>query len=186
METTNVLMLIFSGIVAISTIIYVFLTYKLAEQTRLSREFFLESHIIAYITNSEASSGIVNLVIENIGKGVAKNVKFEIIKDVESTKITNLKDLGIFKNGIKYLPPDRRLKFTLTTLNKDTNDFQNSIIFKVRYSDALQKRDSIFELEYSELEGMGRLVPPDTYLGRISYELSKFNKVYNAENKLKY
>lgn len=48
----NQLMLVFSATVSISTIIYVFLTAKLAKQTRLSREFFLESHIIAYITNS--------------------------------------------------------------------------------------------------------------------------------------
>ncbi|WP_298546249.1 hypothetical protein [uncultured Aquimarina sp.] len=51
----------------------------------------------------------------------------------------------------------------------------------VRYQDINRKQYSQeFNLPIKETMGLGKLTPPDTHIGRISYYLEKLNK--NIEN----
>ena len=176
--TNEIVTLIFSGVVAISTIAYVVLTGKLVKETKLSREFFLDSQIIAYIVNFEASPSIVSLVIKNIGKGVAKNVRFQIIKDIEYRNSNSLNKIGIFNDGIKVFPPNHQYKFILMSLTGDPKKIEDNIAFTIEYDDALNKKNKeTFDLRFMEIEGLSNLTPPGTYIGRISYRLEKIEKI---------
>ena len=182
--TNEQVTLIFSGIVALSTIAYVILTDKLVRETRLSREFFLESHIIAYLVNSETTPDIVSLVIKNIGKGVAKNVKCKITKDIDYKNANPLSTVGIFNEGIKYFPPEHELKYILMSLADNPDKAKDSITFKIEYSDALKKkREQWFTLGFKEINGLGKLTPPETYIGMISYRLEKIQKLLEKSTK---
>ena len=182
--TNEQVTLIFSGIVALSTIFYVILTGKLVRETRLSREFFLESHLIAFLVNSETSPDIVSLVIKNIGKGVARNVKCEVTKDIKYENANSLSSIGIFNEGIKYFPPDHQLKFILMSLADNSEKAKDHITFKIEYSDALKKnREHWYTLGFKEIGGLGKLTPPDTYVGMISYRLEKIQKIFEKKEK---
>lgn len=89
MGIEGVITLIFSGIVAISTITNVILTAKLTKQTRLSRESFLEAHLSAYLVNSQTQPSFISLIIKNIGNGVARNASFDINKDIDYENVAN-------------------------------------------------------------------------------------------------
>ena len=82
-ETVTIITLIFTALVAICTLIYAILTSRLVKETRLSREFHLESHIISYLANSETTPDCVSLIVKNIGNGIARNVKFDVIKYID-------------------------------------------------------------------------------------------------------
>lgn len=171
--------LIFTGIVAISTVFYVVFTYKLVNETRLSREFFLESHIIAYLKNSETTPSLVSLIIKNIGKGLAKNVTFEVTKFIDYEYALPLSEIGIFSDGVKYFPPNHQFKYILIDMRADyTKLINDEIVFKVKYEDGVNKnRKQRFTLKFGEMAGLSKQTPPETYIGMISYRLEKIEKI---------
>lgn len=176
--TNETVTLIFSGIVALSTIAYVILTWKLARETRLSREFNLESHISAYLEVTETTPGIVMLIIKNIGKGIAKNVSFQVSKDIDYPESFSLSDISIFNDGITFFPPDYKFKFILTDIKGHKDRQNDSLTFKITYSDAIKKnRSQWFTLKFSEIKDQGKLTPPETYIGMISYRLEQIKKL---------
>lgn len=69
--------------------------------------------VIVYATADEEHSGIINLVIENIGKGLAKNVAFELSRSIpehafgtkENASVPNIMSNGPLINGIPALGP---------------------------------------------------------------------------------
>ncbi len=181
MGTSEILTLFFSGIVAISTVTYAVFTYKLTKQTRLSREFQIEAHIVAYLANLETDPTAIRLIIKNVGKGVAKNVKFEIKKDIEyeSGYFQKLENLGIFQEGIKYLPSNKEFNFSLTNFTENSEIKLNDFIeFNVMYSDYIKvSRKQFFRLPFKELNGLSKRTPPETYIGMISYRLEKIERI---------
>lgn len=177
--------LIFSGIVALSTIAYVVLTGKLVKQTRLSREFFLESHIIAFLVPSETSPHAVSLVIKNIGKGVATNVRCKVTKDIDYSNANPLSSVGIFNEGMKYFPPEYQLKYILMSIADNPDKAKDFITFKIEYSDRLNEhREQWFTLGFEEISGLGKLTPPETYIGMISYRLEKIEEILERKSKI--
>ena len=174
----GVITLLFSGIVAYSTFKYTRLTKSLVNETRQSRAFFLESHIAAYLVNSETQPGIISLVIKNIGKGIARNISFEVINDINYSKAANtLSTISIFNNGVSYFPPDKKFKFILFDVTGDDNKLKDKISFVVRYSDSVQEnRVARFELFFSEISNLGKVTPSDTFIGQIAEELKKIRE----------
>ena len=175
----NTLTLIFSGIVAVCTIVYSFLTIRLVRETRLSREFHLEAFMIAYLVNSETSPDIVSLVIKNIGNGVARNLRFKIIKDLNYPNAKKLAEIGIFKKNLDFFPPNNINKYLLLSLienhEKKSKDY---IEFEITYDDSIKKNKiQKFNLEFMDIEGIGKLNPPESYIGMISYRLEKIEKI---------
>jgi hypothetical protein len=175
----EIITLIFAGVVAISTAIYSFLTYRLVKETRLLREFHLEAHLIAYLVASETNPSITSLIIDNIGNGVARNLRFKIIRDVNYQNCGYLRDIGIFNKTIDFYPPNYERKYFLLNLSEDyENIIQDFIEFEIIYDDFLKKdKKQIFKLEFKDLKGVGRTIPPESYIGMISYRLEKIEKL---------
>lgn len=170
--------LIFSGVVTASTVVYVILTSNLVKETRKSREFFLEANIVAYLSNSENDPSRVYLNIKNIGKGVARDVSFKITKDIDYPNSFRLNEFGIFKRGMRFLPPDYKLRYFLLDIRNDNEKQEDSISFNVIYKDSLNKvYNHSFTLCFNEIEGMSASTPPDSYIGMISYRLEKIEKI---------
>jgi len=181
----NTLTLIFSGTVAVCTIVYSFLTIRLVRETRLSRELHLEAFMIAYLVNSETSPDIVSLIIKNIGNGVARNLRFKIIKDIDYPNGSPLAEIGIFNKNLDFFPPNNMNKYILLSLAVDYENMSKDYIeFDITYDDAIKSNKSQkFKLEFKELEGLGKLNPPETYIGMISYRLEKIEKILDKKMK---
>jgi hypothetical protein len=176
MESFEIITLIFSGVVSISTIVYVIYTIKLTKETRMSREFFLESYIITYLTKPETNDHFVDLKIKNIGKGVARNVKLTLLNKFDSdfSNSEGLLSKGLFSSGLTYFPPDYEITYLIALMrSKD----QRKLEIKIEYSDTLSKNKIEYRtLKFAELEGINKMNPPRTFEAAISYELSQLNK----------
>lgn len=107
---------IFSGLVAVATIVYALLTWKLVSETRKMREAQTEPNIIITIQPSEEWINFIDIIIQNIGLGPAYIIKFETSPDFEYEKGKSLSELGIMKQGLKILAPNQKYKFFLTNM----------------------------------------------------------------------
>ena len=171
---------IFTAVIAVFTIVYSIFAYKLFQESKLSREFHLEAHMIAYLVNAETSPDIVSLIIRNIGNGIARNLRFRIIHDIDYPDNSNqLKEIGIFNKIMDFFPPDYTNKYILTSLAENYEEkVKDYIEFELTYDDAITKnKKQNFKLDFKDIEGLGKLTPPETYIGMISYRLEKIEGI---------
>lgn len=170
MSYLNILMVLFSGIVAGSTVCYVIFTHKLTKETQKMREAQTEPHIVVYLQSDEDYPALIHLIIHNIGVGGAYDIKFDIKPDFEYDKGQYLSQINIFKNGINYLAPNQKIKFFLVSMIGRDN-LKNAIInFKVKYKNCFNKvYNNEYILEFSEFYGMRRII--DNYIRDISRDI---------------
>ena len=179
MEPSSIVTLIFSGIVAISTVFYVILTWRLVSETKLLRKSQIEPHIIAYLDVAETTPSVVYIYTKNIGSGIASNVRFRIKKDINYPETGSLSDKPYFAEGIKYFPPKHEDKHLLFSFSSDLQTrSKDSICLVIEYENVLgEKKQSRYELKFRELIDKGALKPPDTYIGSIAYRLENIERL---------
>ena len=118
------LILIFSGLVAFSTVFYAILTWILVCETRKLRKVQIEPQISVRAEFSpRAADGALELVIRNEGQGGASNIKFEFKGDptyfVESGITTPINEISALKDGLHYLGPNQRFDILIGWLLGD-------------------------------------------------------------------
>lgn len=166
----------------IATIVYVILTCKILKESKKSREYFITPEIVAYIESSEVDVNYKYLVFRNIGLGVAKNIKANIIHNdfkESGVEMNNLLyELGIIKAGIGSMYNNQELKyFLLSTKDKDKSILDYKLIVEVSYYNAFgEKYSNEFELKLIEIFGESRTNPPMDKIGRIYHNLDLINK----------
>ncbi|MBK9107441.1 MAG: hypothetical protein IPM92_03420 [Saprospiraceae bacterium] len=180
--------LLFTAVVSISTVVYAILTWALVRETSKMRKNLVEPYIIAYLDNTEIHSNIIFIKTKNIGQGVALNVKFRIIKELNLSGNKKLNDYHYFRNGVKYFPPGHLDKhFIISYQSRNEPSENDTIILEVDYATILnEKRMNRYELNLLEIFGKGNLRPPDTHLGNIGYRLEMIEKLiekYVSNNK---
>lgn len=182
----DTLQIIFSGVVAFSTIIYAVLTWRLVSETKKTRKIQITPDIHAYFEMSETDATFIYLIIENIGYGVAKYVKFKIIKDFQFYDLEpqQLSSKGIFKTGLKYFYPKQKFKYLFTDLSKKYDEkIHDNIEISLTYNDISNynyKKE--INLTLDEITGMGKMRPPDSYIGRIAYEIKEIRKLLESNS----
>ncbi len=182
---SNCITLIFSGIVAFSTLVYAILTWKLVKETKIMRKSQIEPYIVAYLDVAESRADIVFLKIKNIGPGVAKNVVFTIIKDIDYKEAIPLKKFGYFSDGIAYFPPEHEDKFLLFSLQEGNTKakLDDYITIRIAYNNIFKElHETIFNLRIKEVMGKSDLTPPDSYFGQIAFRLKNIEKLIEAKN----
>ena len=109
-EIKDWLLIIFSFAVAISTIFYAFLTYKLVCESKRMRELQIEPLVVVKVEPEHTGWHGYEVVIKNEGQGPAKNVSFSFKGD--ATYFRNsftmggpppINELPIIKDGLTYL-----------------------------------------------------------------------------------
>jgi hypothetical protein len=181
MDINQILTLVFSGIVAISTIVYAILTSSLVKETKATRLLQITPDVQIYLEKAETDAHLVYFIIENFGFGIASDVKFTFIKDFEFYESDRLRisNMGSFKHGLSSFYPRQRYKYFFTNLLTDFENKRNdNIEIQVAYKDIYNKKyERNFILGINEILGTGMMMtPPDSFLGRISHELSEINK----------
>lgn len=181
MMTNEILQIVFSGVVALSTVVYSILTWRLVSETKLIREFQITPDVNVFFERSEADASFIHIVFKNSGLGYAKNVTFEIFKDFGyyDSEIFKLANKGIIKKGIDNFYSNQSYKFFFTDLsqNNEQKKLDNLIIKTTFYNLNNRKFEKEINLSLSELTGISIMTPPDSYVGRISYELSEIKKI---------
>jgi len=167
---------IFSALVASATLVYAILTWKLVSETRKMREAQTEPKISATIQPREEWINLIDMVIQNIGLGPAYNVKFKVKPDFEYAKGRFLSELGFMKNGLRYLAPNQKLQFFLTSMIENFEEkTKKPFEIKVTYQDSMGKKyEDVYVIDFSQLIGLSRLGKPP--LHTIAKNIEKIQK----------
>jgi hypothetical protein len=104
-------------------------SFRQIREMRSATEESNRAYIVVYYEVPRPN--IVQLVVENMGNSLAKDVKFEMDPPIQvpqggslsDTKLsdTNLSDTNLFKNGIPNLPPKSRISIYVGSFPGDEN-----------------------------------------------------------------
>jgi hypothetical protein len=150
---------------AIATTFYALLTYILVSETRKMRKAQTEPEISITIQPSEESINYIDIVIENIGMGSARNIRFEVISDFEGEEGMFVSNIGYIKNGLDYFAPKQKLAFYITKMFENYEEkITKCLEIKVIYYDKTNKKyDPTFKINFSQLEGLIKTEKPPIY-----------------------
>lgn len=177
MDIYQTLSLFFLCVTAIATTVYAILSWKLAQP------------LISLMTEMDLFDNLtMDLVIENVGSGIAYDVKFEAVPDFEIIHNRFLSQTGLFKNGIAYFPPHQRIKLYLTWMPSNyQKKIENPITITVKYKNSLKK--SYTQNFIIDFTLFGEIPPPGNPLSEVAKSLekieSKFHYVHNDLNPIR-
>lgn len=161
-ENSGAFAVIFSAVVAIATLVYAILTWRLVSETRKLREAQTEPKISVTIQPREEWINFIDMIIQNIGLGPAYNIKFEINYDFEYAKGKFLSELNFMKKGLKYLAPNQKVQFFLTSMVENFEEkIKTPFEIKVNYQNSVGKTyGDNYTIDISELVGLIQLGEP--------------------------
>ena len=158
--------LLLSGVVAISTVVYAFLTWQLVSETRTMRKVQTEPSLHMFIEPRDEHAEITDMFIQNIGMGVARNIKFNVLSDFMYYRDRSLKkdywlkDIHFLKNGLETLAPNQKIRVFSTSF-RDVSELNSKTYFEmaIEYTNFKgDKYDSVYPLDFLTLPpiGMGK------------------------------
>ncbi len=160
-KNNGVLMLLFTAVVAFSTAVYAYLTWKLVAETKEMRKAQTEPNISITVEPREEWINFMDIKIMNIGSGPAYDVKFKIEPDFEFSKGHFLSQKKVMKE-INYLAPNQKIQFFLTSLAENFHE-KMSKPFKIKAEYKNKGNDTFsedFVIDFSQFEGMSQLGEP--------------------------
>ncbi len=168
-QNSESLTIIFTGVVTLSTVFYAALTGWLVVETKKIREVQTEPRIHIAIESYDFAINIVRLKIQNIGLGLASDMKFvsSVIKGDNSAKelLKDFTQSNFFKIGLRNLGPGQSIYSADTNLTEEYEGKIASVLsFKVEYKNSTKK--SCFEeiiIDMSEIKGKSQLGKPHLY-----------------------
>lgn len=174
---------IFSFLVALATIVYAFLTWKLVSETRKMREVQTEPKISATIQPSEEWINFIDMIIQNIGLGPAYNINFKISPDFECQKGEFLSEKGFVKSGMKYLAPNQKFQFFLTSIVEDFEEkIKKFFEIEITYQNSVGKiYKDVYLIDFSHLVGLSQIGEPPLY--KIAKNIEEIQKDINQLSK---
>jgi hypothetical protein len=125
---------------------------KMAEEMELTRKLQNKPSLIAYFDNPRST--LLDLVVKNIGYGIAKDVVLKISPPLLDHNNRDISKLSLFKQGISFFPPNREFRqiigFTTQYFNKDSNrPLEYDLTLSYRDIDGNQIPDHIVRLDLS-------------------------------------
>jgi len=178
-------------ILVIATIIYVFFTYKLTRETQRLREIETSPFISVYLQSFKRSQ-YMEVVIENIGKAPAYDLKIKFDEDLvkelhlrsedfpEQLSINYLasgQSLNYFLDNYTNLPKgdDKYITFEISYKSKENKEFSETINYN--YSFFMKSNISVpYEIEQQKqmLDKLGKSI--DNTVNKAVKTLKETNK----------
>ncbi|MCC6208983.1 MAG: hypothetical protein IT488_12650 [Gammaproteobacteria bacterium] len=179
-ENQDFATLLFTAVVAISTVVYALLTAFLVRETAQMRRAQTEPRLSAYFLPKEEFVNFGHLYIKNIGLGPAYNIRVSIEPEGSAAgSELLLKDflkVKAFEKGLNYLGPGQILRSGFTSMVENYQEKINAVLHvSLSYKSADGKKKSeTFRVDFSELEGYGSLGKPHLY--SIAQSLEKIER----------
>ena len=163
MELGEILIIVFTGVVAGATAAYALLTWRLVSETRKLREVQTDPRVSVRVEQDHTGHPGYELVVANNGQGVAKNVSFEFEGDPSyfrniwvNRAPPAINELPIIKNGLDYLEPNQVYRFPLGTVSSD--EYERAIetpwTFRTQYESLYGKhRTDTYIVDFSQFRG---------------------------------
>ncbi len=179
-KNAGALTLSFTAVVALSTVAYALLTWRLVSETRRMRQVQTEPKIEITVKPLEFAVNILRLHIRNIGLGPALAVRFSprVVSggDAAQALLGEFTETNFFKVGLAYLGPSQELYSHYTQMNQNHDAKIASVIaFDIQYKGVTGKTysDTII-IDMSEQKGTYQLGRPS--LHAIAQSLEKIQK----------
>ena len=163
--------LIFAGTVAVATVFYAVLTWKLVRETRSLREVQTEPKLHVILGNHDSPFNLVRLRIENIGLGPARDLQLNLVVESggrEAEKmLEEFTEPNFFKTGFRHFGPGQSVFSGFTNMTEGDFDAKlgASFLLSFRYESATGKEyKEEFVLNMIELKGSYQLGEPSQRL----------------------
>ena len=182
-QNIAVLTVFFTGVVAVSTVVYAVLTWKLVSETRKMREVQTEPKIYIGLESYEDAINIIRLNIKNIGMGPASDLQFDfsVISGGNSAEklLEEFTNSNFFKIGLRHLGPGQNIYSPFTQTTKDPEGKTNSVLsFKVNFKGPTGKLYAE-NISIDMAEMIGRYQLGKTNLYSIAKSLERIQKDFS-------
>lgn len=173
-------MVLFTAVVTFSTVVYAFLTARLASETRRMRQAQTDPRIEVIVKPREEWINFLNLYVRNIGMGPAFDLTFEFHADASpegaEMLIQDFTESAFLKNGLRYLGPGQEAESNVSAIHEGFNEKIEAVVrVVVRYRNASGRQiQETFRLDFSEFRGLSRLGKPHLYA--MAQSLEKIQK----------
>ena len=182
MNLGEILMVIFTAVVALSTGVYALLTWRLVSETRRLRQVQTEPRVSVRLELAErVGHGGLELVIRNEGQGPAQNIRFNFQGDptyfIGHGQQQPINQIPVIKNGLPYLGPSQSFRFLLGWLFGESFDRANREpwTFQIDYENLASKsKKDTYSLDFSQFAGL--IVGSGAPLVRIEKHLESIQK----------
>ena len=173
---------VFSGVVALSTVVYAFLTWKLVSETKSLRKAQTDPQLSISIAADRGDiDGLVELVIGNHGGGAAHNITLGFEGDpTHFSETYPIDKVAIIEHGIRYMEPHGSWRIPLGSFyhpERFEKAVKNPWVFNVRYEDSLGKvTPEIFNIDFRQLSGLWSTSSP---MSKIAKDVKSMEKHIN-------
>ena len=177
-------------VVAIATVVLARITSRYAKTTDEMLKAGDKPEILIYLFPSESSiyfhneifTNCINLCIQNVGTGYASDLKFggqglsfiqpttrmqTVIRKAgrtpERPKGTPLGEISIFKNGINYFPPGRKIEINLFYTTNMEELLGESLNLTATYKDSrgIEVPEKSYSMRFDQWERFSNYVSPN-------------------------
>ena len=161
---SETLIVVFTGVVSVSTFLYMFITGWLTWETRKVRQAQTEPRIRIQAEQDHTGHLGYELVIRNVGQGPAKDVRFEFEGDPSYLRNSfvgkappSIDELPVIRDGLDYMEAGEEMKFFLGTMSPE--EFSRAIEkpwkFTVKYKSisGMKTKTDICPVDFSQFEG---------------------------------
>jgi hypothetical protein len=155
-QTFDILTICITATLAITTIVYAWITSRMLNETRKMRESQTEPHVFINVQPMERAKFILNMVIQNIGPGPAYNLRFKIEPDIVLRSNHKLSEINLMKQGFRYLAPNQKVEcivaHTIEEASKKERTLHNVTVY---YEDKDKKHfEETFVMDFTEYFGL--------------------------------
>lgn len=164
---------------------YTLLTHKVLRNSN-------KPHIVVRLgINDTHADSLINIIVENLGTGPAKNIKITPSHcDTSNLFDLPLEKIGFIKHGIEYLANGQvKESFLTSIIGKFEKQKKTPITVTVTYNDSIGKQypSETFTLDFHEFDWVGTVGLKTTagHLHTISETLSKTLKQVNAISEIR-
>ena len=189
MELSEVLLIIFTAVVAIGTLAYVVFTAWLTLETRSLRKAQTDPQLSVSIDHDRGDTdGLVELVIKNHGGGPAQNITLGFDGDPDHFDATLPID-QVIANGFRFLEPYGSWRIPLGWFNNNERferAKENPWVFNVRYENSLGKEKAdVFTIDFRQFEGLWITTSPMAKIAKgVESMEQQLGRVTRGSNRL--
>ena len=154
------------------TAVYAYLTHRQVLESKKLREMTIRPVLVVTAEIDETYISLINLRVENIGGGAARNIRLRASREFMRWNNRSLNELGLFKHGIPLLSPGRNIE-TLLSIASELQ--QEPLEVTAEYEDATgRKIEGTFLVDFAAFENLGRV--GEAPLHTIAKSIEKLQK----------
>lgn len=152
--------LLAAGVSAFAAAVVMVLTRTLAKDNRLLRKAGTEPEVVAYLLPDEQHINVFNLVVTNVGRGVACNVELEFLGDADQLCKSGVRMLARQTRPLTlpWLPQDERFVQIFANIldfdGKPLPSFDINVHFA---NSAGEKKTTLSRISLADFDGLSRV-----------------------------